>query len=128
MNKGRAGSHYHVQLREVCIIISIIMPYSDSETAFILSCCFVNGGSFSKVQKLTSFPTTLLLLNFLSDSLKRPKRKPIFNIFNENHRMKHILRDPGKNNKSGESASNTYYSAQTQSTVDGGLEDICMIQ
>ena len=35
--------------------------------------------------------------------------------------MKHISRVAGKNNKSGESASNTYHSAQGQSTiVDGG--------
>ena len=57
-------------------------------------------------------------MRIFSDSLSQQKL-----LVRENHQLKHILRVLGKNNKSGESASNTYHSAPAQSlkTVDGGI-------
>ena len=116
MNKeGRAE---HVQHRKVCIIISIIMPYSHSETAFILSVALLSEDPPRKYKSSHHFlPKHCSLTMYFACSLWQSQ---LTNICYENHQMKHILRVPGKNNKSGESASNTYHSAQTQSTVDGG--------
>ena len=76
MNKGRVGSGHHVPLRKVCIIISIIMPYSHSETAFILSVALLSEDPPRKYKSshhfLPKHCSLTIFLRVLSGSLNWP--------------------------------------------------------